>query len=103
MRKIVLAAVAVIALAGCQSKHHVTPSPSASADLAQAQKIVQNCAAHANFLTKPGRKAFYACIAPPGKEAAVQACAGQAFARDGALTHTARVRFENDLARCIVR
>lgn len=99
---VISAAIIVAAATGCQS-HHASSNPTVSANEAKAQKIVQACAAKANFITANGRKAFYACIAPPGKEAAVQACAGKAFARDGVLTKAARQKFENDLAGCIIR
>jgi hypothetical protein len=102
MRKplIIATAAAVALLAGCQAKQ--STNPVATKEMAQAQAIVQACAAKANFLTHDGRTAFLHCVAPPGQGAAVQTCIQGFVAKDGLLTHSQRERFKADLATCIV-
>lgn len=103
MKRTAVAAMAVATLLGAGAcNKSASANPQVSKEEAQAQAIVQKCAATANFLTSNGRKAFYACVAPPGQTAAVQSCATKALAKDGVLTHRARQRFEGDLATCII-
>lgn len=106
MKKAAAALLLVLGATACHGSTKLAANPGASsalnADEARAQAIVQKCAAHANFLTKPGRKAFYGCVAPKGESAAVQTCTTTALARDGVLTKAARQKFEADVASCIV-
>lgn len=98
----VVAAFAALGAAGCTKGAQVQSSAATQRNEAAAQAVVQKCAAKSNFITKPGRKAFIACIAPPGEETKVQACASKALAKDGVLTKAARKRFEGDLSVCIL-
>lgn len=101
-----MAAVAAATLLGAGACKSHTANPQAQAQVSneekQAQALIQSCAVKANFLTKTGRQAFYKCVAPPGQEEALQACATRYLAKDGVLTKAARQRFEADLATCIV-
>lgn len=100
MKKALTVATLLLAATACNKA--AAHNAAVNTDEAKAQAIVQKCAASANFLTKPGRKAFYACVAPPGEAAAVQACATKALAKDGVLTKAARQRFEGDVSLCII-
>jgi hypothetical protein len=102
-RKIIIVLAMLLASVACQSKHQPSAQTSAAAhaDAAKAQKIIQGCATKSNFLTKTGRKAFYACIAPPGRQKAVEACAQAKLAHAHLFTHAGREAFLNDLGACI--
>lgn len=95
-----MAVATLLGAAACNK--HASANPQVTKEEAQAQAVVQACAAKANFLSADGRKAFYKCVAPPGQSAAFQSCATTALAHDGVLTKSARDQFKVDLAKCIV-
>lgn len=105
MRKLALAVLVVvtgaIALAGCGNSAAVS-SVATNPQTVKAEAIVRVCVARSNFLTKNGRKAFVSCIAPPGKEVAVEKCFTRKLSADGFLTHKDRARLEQDVAGCLV-
>lgn len=99
-----LAAVTVMVgfLAGCGgSSSHLASNPEVRQHEAQAQKVVQGCVSHGNFLTHAGRQAIVKCIAPPGKEAAFQRCTQKIVAKAGFLTKRQRAKVYNGLATCL--
>lgn len=102
-RKIIVVVALLLASVACQSKHQPSAQTSAAAhaDAAKAQRIIQGCAAKSSFLTKTGRKAFFACIAPPGRQKAVEACAQAKVAHAHLLSHAGREQFLTDLGACI--
>lgn len=87
------AAVAVVALAGCnKSAPHVSNSASAvaSQDAAAEQKVIDNCLAKGTVLTKSGRQAFYTCAAGGMTPAQFQACAVKQLTATSLLTKSGR-------------
>lgn len=100
MRKVLVAAGLVLVATACNSK--AAHNPNVTSEEAKAQALVQQCAAHANFLTHDGRLAFVHCVAPQGSSTQVQSCATAALAKDGVLTKSQRVTFYGDVAKCIV-
>ncbi len=102
MRSVIVAIMLVISLGACsRAKTVVSANPQAQQDTAAAQKIVQGCLDKGTVLTRSGRTAVLACIAPPGHKVAFEACAQKGVGADGFLTKADRVKLEADLATCV--
>lgn len=101
---LLVAAVILVAACGGKGALHAAQAskdPKVQQEEKQAQVIVQRCVSKANFLTHAGRKQVWTCIAPPGKEAAMQKCAEAAVSKNGFLTHKARQRSLEGVAVCV--
>jgi hypothetical protein len=100
---VLIAVTGVVALAGCGSGHSAAVSSvSTNPQTLKAEAVIRGCVAHSDLFTKGGRKAFVSCIAPPGKEVAVEKCFTRKLSADGFLTKRDRLRLANDVAGCIV-
>lgn len=78
----------------------IAANPEVKANLAKGEASVKACVSKGNFLTGSGRKAVFACIAPPGQLPALEACAQKAITTNGFLSSAARKKDYQALAVC---